>query len=568
MEHEESAQASESDTAAQRGVFDGFSGYVTPTEDDWRSVLRDGLVVIDTNVLLNLYRYNQAARETFMQTLQSLGSCLWVPHQVMEEFWRNRESAIEDPQKQLDASEAALKKGLQKAVEDLRSWTNRVSLERSNVEKLESTLSGAFDQVIAAMAEVVNGGEGEMSHDTSQDKVVAALDVLLKGKVGPPLDQEDLVEQIAEGKRRIQAQVPPGYKDKAKSARGDNSEVGDYLVWLQLIREAKARGVDVLLVTGDTKEDWWRTRNNIPVGPRNELAEELKREAGARLYMLKPDKLLSYARDFLQVEVTEDSVQNVEMVAAQSTSDAAFRALGEMAEYDATGAVLGAWREVEGALGRLVPDGTFGQRRVTPGMRLKALSESYGGSADIMRRVRELREIRNQIVHSSEIELTQEGARTFVAKAKEVADSLALASAPRSQAMRLEDAIYEALNRGGFTVAQQQAGRSQYDFLVADDSRTDSFVAVEAKFVSDGLFHERNLREEAGKLASMPVDVTSLLVVTNGSLMPRVQEFNATIDGSSGIDGRRLEVVQWRGPDDDAALTRALMRAMRKSGPQ
>ncbi|MFF3755476.1 PIN domain-containing protein [Streptomyces sp. NPDC002018] len=568
MEHEESAQASESDAAAQRGVFDGFSGYVTPTEDDWKSVLRDGLVVIDTNVLLNLYRYNQAARETFMETLQSLGSCLWVPHQVMEEFWRNRESAIEDPQKQLDASAAALKKGLQKAVEDLRSWTNRVSLERSNVEELESTLSAAFDQVIAAMAEVVNGGEGEMSHDTSQDKVVAALDALLKGKVGPPLDQKDLVEQIAEGKRRIQAQVPPGYKDKAKASRGDNSEVGDYLVWLQLIREAKGRGVDVLLVTGDTKEDWWRTRNNIPVGPRNELAEELRREAGVRLYMLKPDKLLSYARDFLQVEVTEDSVQNVEMVAAQSTSDAAFRALVELAEYDATGAVLGAWREVEGALGRLVPDGTFGQRRVTPGMRLKFLGESYGGSSDVMRRVRELQEIRNQVVHSSEIELTQEGARAFVAKAKEVSDSLALASAPRSQSMRLEYAIYEALNRRGFTVTQQQAGRFQYDFLVTDDSRTGSFVAVEAKFVSDGLFRDRNLREEAGKLASMPADVTSLLVVTNGSLVPRVQEFNATIDESSGIDGRRLEVVQWRGPDDDPLLTRALMRAMRKSGSQ
>src|SRR5690242_11422468 len=33
---------------------------------------------------------------------------------------------------------------------------------------------------------------------------------------------------------------------------------GDYLVWTQVLREARQRQCDVLLVTGDVKEDWWR----------------------------------------------------------------------------------------------------------------------------------------------------------------------------------------------------------------------------------------------------------------------------------------------------------------------
>jgi hypothetical protein len=43
---------------APQGLFEGFAGYRTPSTDDYRRVLTEGLVVPDTNVLLNLYRYN------------------------------------------------------------------------------------------------------------------------------------------------------------------------------------------------------------------------------------------------------------------------------------------------------------------------------------------------------------------------------------------------------------------------------------------------------------------------------------------------------------------------------
>ncbi|MFF8483624.1 PIN domain-containing protein [Streptomyces antibioticus] len=304
-----------------RGIFDGFSGYVTPKMEDWQNVLSNGMVVVDTNVLLNLYRYNQDARASLLDALEKFGAHLWVPNQVMVEFWRNRENALEDPEKQLQQSIAALRSDLEKTTSDLRSWINRVSLDRSNALKLEGILGTAFDEVIGSMERVVDSSGLGMEHDTSKDKVLSVLTELLKGKVGAPLDSAVHAKCIAVGKRRLEEQVPPGYKDKKKEARGDDSEVGDYLVWFQVMQEAKSRSTDVLLVTGDTKEDWWRLRNRMTLGPRNELSEELLREAGVRLYMLKPDRLLVLARDFLKVAVSEDSVQNVEMVDAQSASD-------------------------------------------------------------------------------------------------------------------------------------------------------------------------------------------------------------------------------------------------------
>jgi hypothetical protein len=313
--------ADDPSAASTRGIFDGFSGYRTPTEDDWKSVLKSGMVVVDTNVLLNLYRYNSEARNSLLDTLGEFEDRLWVPNQVMVEFWRNRDNALDDPGKQLEQSVTALKADLERATVNLRSWVNRVSLDRKSASELEQVLSSALDQVISTMESVVDSSGVEMERDTSKDKVLNSLQKLLTNRVGLPFSSEELEKAISEGKRRAEKQIPPGYMDKKKEARGEGHESGDYLVWRQLMDEAKRREKDVLLVTGDIKEDWWRLRNRMTIGPRNELAEELLGEASVRLFMVRPDRLLVYARDFLSVSVSEDSVQNIELVDAQSTPE-------------------------------------------------------------------------------------------------------------------------------------------------------------------------------------------------------------------------------------------------------
>ena len=52
------------ETQASVGIYDEFPGYRLPTDDELNEALRSALVVVDTNVLLNLYRYNESTRET------------------------------------------------------------------------------------------------------------------------------------------------------------------------------------------------------------------------------------------------------------------------------------------------------------------------------------------------------------------------------------------------------------------------------------------------------------------------------------------------------------------------
>jgi hypothetical protein len=87
---------------------------------------------------------------------------------------------------------------------------------------------------------------------TNKDPVLIELEPILRDRVGAALDKPEYDAALAEAKLRAEARRPPGYKD---SSKGGEALAGDYLVWVQLMREAQRRQRDVLLVTGDIKED-------------------------------------------------------------------------------------------------------------------------------------------------------------------------------------------------------------------------------------------------------------------------------------------------------------------------
>jgi CheY-like chemotaxis protein len=142
--------------------------------------------------------------------------------------------------------------------------------------------------------------------------VIVGLEEILQDRVGRPLGKTEHGEALAEAKRRGQAKIPPGYMDSAKDS--EEAAAGDYLLWAQVLREARRRSRDVLLVTGDVKEDWWRRERNELRGPRRELVEELQSVADMKLFMLRPDSFMVHARAALQVDVRDESVEDVDRV--------------------------------------------------------------------------------------------------------------------------------------------------------------------------------------------------------------------------------------------------------------
>jgi PIN like domain len=64
------------DQSKSGGIYDDFPGYRQVPEREPADALRSALVVVDANVLLNLYRYNESTRNDPIRVLRHVGDRL------------------------------------------------------------------------------------------------------------------------------------------------------------------------------------------------------------------------------------------------------------------------------------------------------------------------------------------------------------------------------------------------------------------------------------------------------------------------------------------------------------
>ncbi len=299
------------------GIFDQFPGYRLPTEQEFETALESALVVPDANVLLNLYRYNELTRDDLLGVLRGVADRLWVPHQVMREFWRNRLGVLASRGAGTEQVLAALDKQ-QRAISDaIHQWAKTSAVETA-------VRDGLLERVLTTHAELEDTIQAHTPvppkavRGSGSEPVLHELEGLLAGKVGVALDDIEWQAAVKEGHTRVTRREPPGYLDADKVGSDiPEGAAGDYLVWYQAINEAKRRGQDMLLVTGDEKEDWWWRHRSELLGPRVELVAEFRVKCGRRLFMMRPIDLLTRAAT-LKVAVRRESVDDVERVSRES----------------------------------------------------------------------------------------------------------------------------------------------------------------------------------------------------------------------------------------------------------
>src|SRR5690606_38233335 len=147
-------------------------GHYRPDPAEMTRLWVDGIVVLDTNALLNLYRYSTETSGEFLELLRSLGVRLWIPHQVGLEYHQNRLAVI--------AEQARSYEKLKKSVEQQR---------RTLVAEFEAVKRHPLihaDKLIAAVNEAADGlilsierdrerheemGLGDLSNDSVMDSL-------------------------------------------------------------------------------------------------------------------------------------------------------------------------------------------------------------------------------------------------------------------------------------------------------------------------------------------------------------------------------------------------------------
>ncbi|MGW6427726.1 PIN-like domain-containing protein [Nocardia sp. NPDC055053] len=276
---------------------------------------------MDTNVLLNLYRYNESTTADLLAVLLAARERLFIPHQVVREFWRNRQTVLGGLGTAKKEAQAALAKNCTSTQNAIRLWAKSVALPDERL----SELLGKTDEFFRSISEELVDEPSRVSAHlpTSEDRLLVELASLLDGAVGDELGVEAWEAAVAEGERRVNSSEPPGYMDvdKLESDLPEGAS-GDYLVWLQLLIEGESVGKDLVLVTADTKEDWWnRTDRGRRIGPRRELIDEYHSRTGGRFYLLEPADLLEHSAT-LGVGTSAESVQDIQRVRDETPEDA------------------------------------------------------------------------------------------------------------------------------------------------------------------------------------------------------------------------------------------------------
>ncbi|MFF3868916.1 PIN domain-containing protein, partial [Micromonospora sp. NPDC001898] len=266
------------------GFSEPFQHWLPPSEDETREAVTKGTVVLDTNVLLDAYRFAAKTRAELFEALERLGDRLWLPHQVALEFHRNRVGVIAEHDASYQDAIKALSEFRSQVTthlaEKLENLSNRVALPDGESNRLQQVALRGLDEAVKELEEL-RSEHGIPENAVHRDPILERFEGLLSSRTGEPLS--DTAEKAArdEAARRIRCKEPPGYGDRKKT-----DPHGDYILWRQALNEVATRRTPLLIVTRDVKEDWFWRVGGKTIGARPELVDECKREAGVGLSIM------------------------------------------------------------------------------------------------------------------------------------------------------------------------------------------------------------------------------------------------------------------------------------------
>ncbi|WP_433177312.1 PIN-like domain-containing protein [Actinoallomurus sp. CA-150999] len=285
-----------------------FPQHFPPSSDQIKDFFVGGLVAFDTNALFDLYRFNSQARKEFLAALKLLGDRLWIPNRVAEEFTQRRSTIIKECSTAIENLSAVLEKTLIRPREVLSEFGNRRGLSTEQRQTLAELVDGLHKEAMRQAVEFYRF-DLDASAPADEDAILMELESILKGRIGPPLDDIDAAKR--EAIQRIEDRVPPGYEDAKKDP---SLAVGDYLIWRQLIDESARRKLPVVLVTNEKKSDWVHKGEDGMSKARSELVAEMHAEAGTDFFLTNVHSFLAHAAKDLGAAVSKATYQQAKAI--------------------------------------------------------------------------------------------------------------------------------------------------------------------------------------------------------------------------------------------------------------
>lgn len=245
----------------------------------------DCIFVIDTNVLLVPYTVRNISLKEIEKLYKKLikENRLIIPGQVAREFVNRRPDHIKNLHKEIKNKIQAINNiskplGTYPFLQFLEEYKEIIRIEKELDEKLKK-----YKNKFGELAETVK--------TWTWNDPVSIIYKSLFGKDGVVYDidiEKEKNEILEVHRKRFLHTLPPGYKDGGKLDDG----IGDFLIWMTILKIGEERQKNVIFLSGETKSDWWHRSDKELLYPRFELVHEFQCKSTKSFHIIKLSRLL------------------------------------------------------------------------------------------------------------------------------------------------------------------------------------------------------------------------------------------------------------------------------------
>lgn len=316
------------------------------TDQRMADLFSNGIFVFDTSALLNIYSYSEKMKKVlFGKIFKKLEDNLWMPHQTSYEFNNNRRTVIKKPirlyknlisqqegknegghfdniEKLIDSVEqqtiSKIRNTLNTIKEKTKKDTKHPHLKQNSLIKFEKDINDFSKQVVLFKKKYTELGiivQKEIDLKSIRIEKLLDEDIVTKNinqyfTIGEEFDFETKLKIVKEGSLRYQDQIPPGYLDQKEKI--GLAIYGDLIIWKETLSFAKSQNKSIILVTNDSKEDWWTYRKKDKTKiPRHELIQEFSTKVDKDFWMLSSEDFLYQASKHLVIKLDDKLINEL-----------------------------------------------------------------------------------------------------------------------------------------------------------------------------------------------------------------------------------------------------------------
>lgn len=288
-----------------------LKGYIPYKDKDYKKIWENAYIVIDTNVIMNFYRYSDTSREELWKVLEILKDRLWMPYQISFEYLKNRENIIDNVEK----SFTKIKEEFRKNAETLK---NKLQTVDKKDMKCKDNIINVINESNEKIRKIIEKEQDEQHDFKNEDIVLKKMLQLFNGKCSENETEEKIKEIKAEANRRCENKIPPGYLDFKKQENH-----GDYYIFYSLKQKSKKEKRDIIFVTDDDKEDWYLKKDGMIKSGRLELLQEFYVETKQLLLICTTDLFLKSYNKYCSGRTPDNVIEEIQDIREKEKSEVA-----------------------------------------------------------------------------------------------------------------------------------------------------------------------------------------------------------------------------------------------------